>query len=51
MMIIIISPKDEKIAYTDTSVQAEERVIYICDLCDNQFKNEEELSRHVSANH
>jgi hypothetical protein len=50
-MMIIISPKGEKIACTATPVQAEERVIYICDLCDNQFNNEEELSRHVSANH
>jgi hypothetical protein len=48
-MMIIISPKGEKIGYTDTPAQTEERFIYRCDLCDNQFKNEEELSRHVSA--
>lgn len=49
--LMIISPKGEKIAYTDTPVQGEERVTYRCDLCDDQFRNEEELSRHVSASH
>ncbi|AFU60270.1 zinc finger C2H2 domain-containing protein [Candidatus Nitrososphaera gargensis Ga9.2] len=53
--LMIISPKGEKIAYTDTTTaqteKEEERVIYKCDLCDSQFRTEEELSRHVPASH
>jgi hypothetical protein len=49
--LVIISPKGEKIAYTDTPERTEERVIYRCDLCDGQFRDEKELSRHVAASH
>lgn len=47
----IISPKGEKVGYTDTPAQTEERVTYRCDLCDGQFRSGEELSGHVSASH
>jgi hypothetical protein len=49
--LVIISPKGKRVAYTDTPAETEERVIYRCDLCDGQFRGEEELSRHVSASH
>jgi hypothetical protein len=49
--LVIISPKGEMVAYTDTPAETEERVVYRCDLCDDQFRDEEELSRHVSASH
>ena len=46
----IIIPRWTKVVYT-TAISGEQSRTYKCDLCDEQFRAEEELAQHVNSKH